>query len=86
MNTPSSIINEELFILSGWEDAYTLDKLIRKLPPYIIVEGAYFYFTLRSHEDRWTAQYGRDYFRRSDITPENAVARLLIELLKAGKL
>lgn len=86
MNTPTAAINNELWGLSAWDDMYTLDYLVRKLPPYITIDGAYFYFMLRNHENRWTAQYGPGHFKRNNSTPEDAVARLLIELLKAGKL
>ena len=73
-----------------WEPQYSLGFLIRKLPTYLFQDDDDWLLTLRPQFNAgWDAYYAGQsdprarYYQEAD-TPENAVAKLAIELLKQG--
>lgn len=70
--------------------AYDLGYLLRKLPSYIKLKNDRTRFTLRTKPESnqhelplWQAMYGHDFSERAD-TPEDAAAKLAVELFKQG--
>jgi hypothetical protein len=79
-----------------WYGAYDLGYLLRKLPPYLELGDTVEYHSVRNwlymsmYEDgkEWQFGYteaGDEYYGQAD-TPENAAAKLCIELFKQGVL
>jgi len=67
---------------------YDLGYLLRKLPNEVTSKkiGGYHYFYLHHGKNSWVAYFGQDAteFIADSDSPENAVAQLAIQLIKAG--
>ena len=93
MNVASLELSKELYELSGWEAGYMdwhYDEYVRRVGPkydlgYLLrklPEQTHVYFTGTS----WATTWNKPYKSRSTSSdsPENAAAKLAIELFKQG--
>ena len=86
----SKELANELKQLSGWEfdldDSYSLSMLLRKLPEKIPFNDSEITLRLEIQwSGGWVAHYGvYDWMSRIANTPEDAAAKLAIELFKQG--
>jgi len=84
---PTDALQDELWELSGWPRPYTLGYLLRKLSRS--VEGSEEIVLEPSWDGKgWNARYpaDRNIASRFGDTPEDATAKLAIELFKQGVL
>jgi hypothetical protein len=98
MNVASKELCKELYELSGWNDPeqilwsragghpeYTLGYLLRKLMPYEPFVGLTLTDGWVAYTKNWNVNPSGVYIEREN-TPEDAAAKLAIELFKQGLL
>lgn len=78
-------ITQEDVDMGGYDDGqcavvYDLGFLLRHMPEYLLIDGYYRNLVITVGSGYWTARYGR--VVRRATTPEDAVAKLGIDLFK----